>query len=199
MVSQSLAELESELKRVDDLGAEVDTLSRGMRAVAREPAVTTELDRLAAEAEAYRTGGDPARLEGVRDQLARLEKRVRAEYTISVVSSAGERSAIKRAYTDAAGKRLSGYYLIVQAKDADGSPVNRRVHNSETGKDEEVRRWAERVPEEVYNRLAKDKKEDGILNETAFGAKRKGFLDEEVTIPGSDGRPLTRTAQITTW
>jgi hypothetical protein len=102
-------------------------------------------------------------------------------------------------FTDAEGKRLSGYYLIVEARKSDGTTVRRPVHNSETGRDEEVTTWAERVPEEVYNRLAKDKRDDGILDETTFAVKRRGFPEEEVKMPGSDGRPLTRTAQITAW
>jgi hypothetical protein len=89
--------------------------------------------------------------------------------------------------------------LIVEARTSDGTALKRRVHNIETGKDKEVTKWAERVPKEVYDRLARDKKEDGVLNETTFAVKRRGEAEEQVTMPGADGKPLTRLGQITEW
>jgi hypothetical protein len=198
-VDASLAELEAKVKRVAALSKEVDGLGEEVKAAAKDPEVGASLERLTKEAESYRNRNDPDRLEEIRNQLTELDNRVRAEYTVSVVSDPGKRSAIRREYSDKDGKRLSGYYVIVEAKKPDGTLVKRRVHSSETSKDDDVTSWAERVPEEVYNRLGKDKKEDGILNETTFAVKRRGFPNEEVTMPGSDGRPLTRAAQITAW
>ncbi len=191
-VDAALAELEAKLERIQSLDKEVDALVDEVRAAAKEQGVGLEVDRLAKEAETYKNRNDPERLEEVRNQLSELDLRVRAEYTVSVISRPGERSAIKRAYSDKEGKRLSGYYVIVEAKNPDGHVVKRRVHNSETSEEVDATIWAERVPEEVYNRLGKDKKEDGILDETKFAVKRRGYLNEETTMPGSDGRPLAR-------
>lgn len=199
-VNGSLAALEDRVRRVDGLATEVDRLRNGARAVVKDPLVAQEIDKLAGEAETYKAGSDADRLQGVRDQLATLERQLREEYTVSVISASGNgRSAVKRAFNDTDGKRVSGYYLLVEARRPDGGVVKRKVHNAETGKDEEVSAWGERVPVEVYDRLAKDKKEDGILNESTFAVKKVGFAEEQVTMPGSDGRPLTRATQITTW
>ena len=87
----------------------------------------------------------------------------------------------------------------MSAHRADGSTVSRRVHNDEKNQDVSVKTWAERIPDAVYERLAADKKSDGILNETAFAVKRKGERDEVIVMPGADGKPLSRTGQITEW
>jgi hypothetical protein len=139
------------------------------------------------------------RLESIRTTITDLEERQRDEYTVSVVSAPGRQSGFERYFTDREGSRVSGYYLIVEAKKPDGTVVPRRIHNRETGRDEQVTTWAERVPKPVYDRLAKDKREDGILDETTFAVKHRGFADEQITMPGPDGKPLTRMGEITKW
>src|SRR5262249_59048759 len=121
------------------------------------------------------------------------------EYTVTVASPVGGRSAVRRRFRDKDGGRVSGYYLIVQAKRPNGTVLTRRVHDDEKDQDKDVTTWAERVPEEVYRRLAKDQTEDGILNETTFAVKQRGEPDEVITMPGPDGRPLRRLGQITEW
>ena len=77
--------------------------------------------------------------------------------------------------------------------------MTRQIHDIETGKNVDATTWGERVPKEVYDRLGADKRADGILNETGFAVKRKGFSEETVTMPGVDGKPLKRAGQITRW
>ncbi len=149
-----------------------------------------------------RANGDSKGLASVLDALTVLESRLREEYTVTVVArntvSGMNKNSIVRHINEKA-RPVSGYYLFVQARRPDGSVIPRRVHNDETDRYKEVTTWAERIPEAVYERLKKDKLEDGILNETAFAAKRKGYLDEEITMPGADGKPFARMGQITEW
>ena len=77
--------------------------------------------------------------------------------------------------------------------------MRRSIESSETRKTSFIDSWAEQVPKEVYDRIAADKKADGILNETLFSVKKRGFRDEEIRIEGADGKPLTRLGQITEW
>ena len=50
-------------------------------------------------------------------------------------------------------------------RDAAGNPVSVPVENRETRRIERVSRWAEQVPQEVYDRLKADKQADGVLDE----------------------------------
>jgi hypothetical protein len=186
-------------RQVETLASEVTRRRDAIRALARDPAASSDADRLAAEADVFVKQDDPTKLAALTASLSGLEARLRDEYAVNVVSGAGHKSAVDRYFTDRDGRRVSGYYLIVEAKRPDGTLVSRRVHNAETGRDEEVTTWAERVPKEVYDRLAHDKRSDGVLDETAFAIKRRGFTDEQITMPGADGRPLSRLGQITKW
>ena len=177
------------------IAAEIAKQAGVVRSIARDPKVEPELARLAAEADALRNRDDPKGLAAVRDAVAGMETKLGEEYAVTVVSGANRKSVIARDYKN----RPSGYYLIVEARKADGQPLARRIHNDETDSDREVTTWGERVPEAVYERLKRDKLDDGILNETAYAVKRKGVLDEEVTMPGLDTRPLARMGRITQW
>jgi hypothetical protein len=170
-----------------------------IKALSNDPSVIPELEKLVAQTSTYAAQKDRTRLEEVNQQLSNLEERLREEYTVAVVSTSGTKSAIDRYITDESGQRVSGYYLIVEARSPDGKVLSRRIHNNESGQDDEVNVWAERVPKEVYDRLAKDKREDGILNENIFATKRVGFAKEEIRMNGSDGQPLSRMGQITKW
>ena len=170
--------------------------------IAKDESVAPEVARLISEAEVYRKKDDPQGLESVRDVLARLEGKLREEYAITVVTvevKGRKQNAILRYAPKNEGGQVSGYYLFVQARRADGTVIPERIRNAEKDVYEEVTTWAERVPEAVFERLKKDKQADGILNETAFGMKKRGFLEEEITMPGGDGKPLTRMGQITKW
>ncbi|MFO0951155.1 MAG: DUF6384 family protein [Isosphaeraceae bacterium] len=198
-LADEVAELESQLAQVAKLKAEAEKSAANAKAIARDPSVGPEVDRLAAEAATYAKERDVKRLNGVVDGLTRMESRLDEEYTVSILAAPGGRSAFTRLMPAKDGKRVSEYYVIVQAKRPDGSLVGRRVHNSENGKDRDVTTWAERVPEGVYRRLEHDKKADGILNETTFAVKLRGLTSEQVVMPAEDGKSLVRLGQITDW
>ena len=186
-------------RQVEALAATIARTGKDIRALAADKAVAPEVDRLAAEAEVYRKRDDTDGLERVRKSLADLEKRLGEAYTINVVPGADRKSAIDRYFKDREGKRLAGYYLIVEARAPDGTVLRRRIHDDQNDSHKDVTTWAERVPEAVYERLKRDKLKNGTLNETAFAVKRKGVADEEVTMPGPDGKPLARLGRITEW
>jgi hypothetical protein len=49
-----------------------------------------------------------------------------------------------------------------------------------------------RVDEETFNRVAADKRDDGIIQNNVVGRKRRGFMEREYTVP-------TTGAAITEW
>jgi hypothetical protein len=199
---KALDDLEAGAREAERLKPEISKRAETIRALAVDKKVAPEVDRLLAEAEVSGKKEDAKGLASVDDTLAGIESRLREEYNVTVVAqntvAGANKNAIVR-HINEKGRPISGYYLFVQARRPDGSVIPRRVHNDETDKYKEVTTWAERVPEAVYERLKKDKLEDGILNETAFAVKRKGHSDEEITMPGADGKPFARMGQITEW
>jgi hypothetical protein len=186
-------------RRIAALTQSIQQNADRIKAISNDPSVIPELEKLVAQADTYGAQKESGRLVEVNQQMSALEEKLREEYTVAVVATPGSKSAIDRYITDEDGRRVSGYYLIVEARRPDGKVLSRRIHNSETGQDAEVNVWAERVPKEVYDRLARDKREDGILNETVFATKRVGFANEDIRMNGSNGQPLTRMGQITKW
>jgi len=62
-----------------------------------------------------------------------------------------------------------------------------------------VKRWAEEVPEESYYQVAADKSDNGILDNSLFAHKKRGFLEFEVLMKDIYGQKLNRGSQITNW
>ena len=106
-------------------------------------------------------------------------------------------TGFNRQYNDKHGQRLSGHYLIVEARDRLGRVLLRSVTDAETGRTERVRTWAELVPGDVFERIKADKQADGILDETLFAVKKRGQLTPQVVIPGIDANSPRR--QLTHW
>lgn len=140
--------------------------------------------------------------EGLRKLLTErssLLTKLESAYEIRIPSGSNEQSGVDRYFTDETGTRVSGFYLIVNAQTADGRPVRVPIRDIETGKTAQVDRWAERVPEAVYNRIRDDKSADAILDENLFAVKRQGELDWRITLAGPDGQPVERMGQILQW
>ena len=164
--------------------------------------VKGELDTLVASAKAAVEQGDGAKLSELAVQIAALQADLESQYTVVIASGPDEQSGLERKWTDDAGTRTSGYYVIVEARDANGQPVKVPIvsrENQKTGAVEMASRWAEQVPEEVFNRLAADKQADGVLDQKLFGVKERGSRAVEVKLTDASGAPLARQGQITAW
>jgi hypothetical protein len=170
------------------------------RSIVADESAAARLEAIAKEAVGLQSRGEAGTLRKIEEELAQLGETLGSEYTVEVVHAPGEKSAVDRYYEDAEGRRVSGYYLIVEARDAAGKPVALPIRNSEADNETRtVSKWAERVPEEVYQRLRADKQTDGRLDEYVYAVKRRGKVELEVRLPGSDGQPLARLGQITEW
>lgn len=179
--------------------SEIERAMASIRAMSKQAEVQEEAQSLEQEAQVAQAAGDVDRLDELRRRLTQIEARLQEEYEVRIVRGEGQQSGVDRYFTDEQGTRTSGYYVIVQAKAPSGQVLTRNILNSETGREERVSVWAERVPEAVYNRIKEDKQADGMLNETLFAVKRRGEVEEQIVFAGDDGMPLTRDAQITRW
>jgi len=122
--------------------------------------------------------------------LKELRAQLEQEYTVRIISRPGESSGVWRmpdVNTDA-----RNYYLIVEAVTADGSTLTLPVRNEEDGKVYKVNKWALRVSEQLYEQIAADKSDDGIIQQRDFGVKRRGQLAPDYAMP-------TTGAALTDW
>jgi hypothetical protein len=167
----------------------LEVMYQSVTEVAESGEATRQADQLYKTAGAALRNGDQEAAQAGLDSLRELRSRLEQAYTLQIVSRPGERSGVWRvpdANTDA-----RNYYIIVEALAADGRPLQVPVVNEETGRTERVSKWGLRVEEDVFRRIAADKRDDGIIQRREFGVKRSGRLQPDYRIP-TTGAAITR-------
>ena len=191
---RELGDVRSGIIQFSDLISQTETLYGSIRAIVKEEEASQRGESLYQEAKQLAASADVSRLSETFSQLQSLDNILNQEYTLRIVNRSGVRSGIDRYYTDQGGKRVSGYYLIVEAIDSKGNALQMDIRNEESGQTERVTMWGERIPNEVYERVKEDKLDNGIINDDVVGRKKKGYLKEEMTM-----RDLIKQGQITRW
>jgi hypothetical protein len=122
--------------------------------------------------------------------LKELRAQLEQEYTVRIISRPGESSGVWR--MPDVNTEARNYYVIVEAVTEDGSTLTLPVRNEEDGKIYKVNKWALRVSEQLYEQIAADKSDDGIIQQRDFGVKRRGQLTPDYAMP-------TTGAALTAW
>lgn len=140
-----------------------------------------QADALIGRGKAFAAEGNRPGAENIVERLTALRDQLRQEYVVRVVNRSDEQSGFwtfPEINTDA-----TNYYLVVEAIDPDGNALSLPILNEENGQTEVVSQWGQRVPESVYNAVAADKRDDGIIQANEVGRKSDGFLDVEYQMP----------------
>lgn len=175
--------------------AEFEKVATSAAAIAADDEAKSRVQGARATGQLAYDTKDDVGLKIARQTLDDLVLRLHEEFTVRIVDRPGERSGIDR-YHDG---KVSGYYLIVEARSADGRTLTRSITNAETRRTAKVTKWGEQVGEAVWRRIGGDKTSDGILDETLFARKERGRCDEVVVLDDGNGKPVRRGRQITEW
>ncbi|VTZ50362.1 conserved hypothetical protein [Methylocella tundrae] len=150
---------------------------------AKTPAARPRADRLLADGREALARKDGAGAKAAISGLGRLSADLRQNYQLMIVSRPGEPSGVFRIPDRNTGAR--NYYLIVEAIGADGRPMALPITSEEDGSAKMTTKWGLRVDQQVYQSVAADKADDGIIQKRKVGEKRRGFLDVDYAIPTS--------------
>ena len=134
--------------------------------------------------------GDAGKARAAVASLEELLGLLEQDYTLRVVNRPGEYSGVYR--IPDLNEQARNYYVIVEAIDSRGNVLTVPILSEETGATERVKAWGLRVDEDVFNAVANDKKDDGIIQNNRFGEKKRGRLTADYTMP-------TTGAAITAW
>lgn len=167
-----------------------------LESVAQGEQAELAVGQMASEFHALESTGDSASLRIAQQRMTSLLSDLNEQYVIQIVTGSGNDSALTREWNQDGLSSLS-HYAIVEARAPGGQLLTRSIQDAETGKTQQVTRWGEQIPREVYERLKADKLSDGVLNETRFGVKRRGELGEQILLPGAGGQPIPRGPRIT--
>ncbi len=109
-------------------------------------------------------------------------------YEVRIISRPGEKSGIWR--VPESNRQARNYYLIVEAVDSEGNTLSLPMMSEEEGKSHVVNKWGLRVNNAVFQSVAEDKQDDGIIQQRVVGQKRRGQLKPEYTVE-TDGSAIT--------
>ncbi len=171
----------AQLELTEGLPARMDALYQTIFEETKVQQAVLQAEALRSRGHSLAAEGDRAGAEETVAGLTALRDQLRQQYTLRVVNQNGAQSGfwrIPEVNTDA-----TNYYIVVEAINAEGEALSLPILSEETGQSEVVSRWGLRVPERVYDSIAADKQNDGIIQNNEVGRKSDGFLDIEYSVP----------------
>lgn len=186
------ASIQQQGERLNALSSELSTITASLAQHVSDPEAQKEARELTTAAETALSAGQ---LESAQNAIAQLRDYlifVRSAFVLRIVNRPGIKSGIDRYFTDASGKRVAGYYVIVEALDSTGRAITQWIRNEEDGRLKQTTLWGERIPKDVYEKINKDKLDNGRIDQDIVGAKKAGSAKNIYSmIPQSVGR-ITR-------
>ena len=174
---------ETELpKRIESTHAAIIAQSESEEATKRANDLLAQAQR-AINSKAFNTA------DSVHNDLEALLVELGTAFEIRIVSRPNELSGAWR--IPDVNPSARNYYLIVEAVDANGNVLQRRVRNEEDGRLYNVRKWGVRVDEATFEAVAADKRDDGIIEDYVVGTKAAGKLEPDYRMP-TTGATITR-------
>ena len=125
-----------------------------------------------------------AAVKGYND-LRQLYSQLTRQYTLRIVSRQGERSGVWR--IPQSNPNARNYYLIVEAVTPEGKRLSLPITSEEDGKTRIVDKWGLRVKAATFEQVKRDKLDDGIINRSVVGVKKRGYLTPDYSIPTTGG------------
>jgi len=174
----------------DALPQDIAALHAEVVALAEQDSADQRADSLLATARQALRDGDTKRAQALFRELEQMRDQLEASYRIRIVNRPGERSGVWR--VPDLNQAARNYYIIVEAIGAAGGRLRVPIQNEETGKAERVSQWGVRVEKPVFDRVAADKQDDGIIQQDIVGNKAPGRLEPDYQVP-------TTGAAITSW
>ena len=179
-----------EAARVSALPSTLESSHQAVLDLASTDQARDRAGALLAEGKAAIARGDEEETAEAIDDLVELREMLDERYELRVVSRPGELSGVWRVPDANTGAR--NYYLIVEAIDPSGNALAMPVRNEEDGRIVTVQKWGVRVDQETFDRMAADKRDDGIIQDYVLAVKERGQLEPEYRI-------ATSGAAITEW
>jgi len=166
------------------LPAEIAKLSADGQALAVDADVDARIAAIARAGERAVAERDRGGAHDQVDALKDMNSVLASEYDVRIVSRAGEDTGFYRIPDNSPTGR--NYYLVVEAVAPGGALVKTPIVNEESQKTERVSKWAQRVSEDEFNRVAEDKRGDQIIENDILGRKARGELSPEFDkdVPG---------------
>jgi Family of unknown function (DUF6384) len=184
-----MAEEKARIEITEILPRDIRRSHTDIKGLTKEADPLKRADVLLADGDRAQRDGDRARLLAARTALGDLARDLSQEYTLTIVSRPGETSGVWR--VPPKNPNAKNYYLVVEAITADGKRLALATRNEETGVIDTVEKFAVRVPKESFDKVALDKRDDGIIQNNKFAVKTRGTTRLDYLMP-ADGGTITK-------
>src|SRR5262245_48854770 len=151
----------------------------------RVPTAQQRADAILAQGRSALDRGNASDAHQAVGELDQLAAALRQEYVLRIAGRPQDQTGFFRDHPRFQGH---AYFVIVDALDPAGKPVQLSILNDETNRTETVSRFAVRVPIETFEAVKSDKSKNGIVQNSRLAEKRRGFLEPEFKMPVLEGR-----------
>jgi hypothetical protein len=182
------AEEAARIELTETLPRQLTAAHQTVAAEARVPEARQRADATLARGRASLERGNAADARATVAELDRLVALLRQEYVLRIAGRPQDQTGFWREHASFKGR---AYFVVVDALDPEGKPVQLSIRNDETNQVETVSRFAVRVPVETYDAVRNDKAKNGIVQNARMAEKRRGFLEPEFRMAALEGR-ITR-------
>ena len=177
-------------KMIVEMPAQLNASLRHIKTITNDPEILDDAERQLKLAKQSLANKNYSQAQSYQSNLKSMATQLQQEYTIRVVSRQGVRSGVWR--IPDVNQSRKNYYLVVEAIDAKNKVVALDVLSEESNKHKKVKMWGLRVNQQTFQRIADDKRDDGIIQDNRVGKKTIGTLTPKFSIP-------TTGATITEW
>lgn len=171
--------------RLTALPGTLATLRRQAQALAIPDSVDADIEAVYQRGSSALGRGDTDTADAAVTELENLLERLDSAFDVRIVSRPGVLSGVIREPPN--NRTASNYYLVVEAVTADNRRLAQRIRSEEDGSEAVVTRWGIRVDEQVFERIRRDKADDGIIQAADVGRKPRGYVDIQYSIPTRGG------------
>jgi hypothetical protein len=169
----------------ETLPRQLTAAHQAVAAEARVAAARERADTTLAKGRAALDRGNAADARQATAELDRLATALRQEYMLRIAGRPQDQTGFFREHQSFQGR---AYYIVVDAVDPAGKPVEVPIRNDETNQTETVSHFAVRVPFETFEAVRNDKVRNGIVQNSRMAEKRRGFIEPEFRMPVLEGR-----------
>jgi TolA-binding protein len=175
----------SDLSEVAGIREKLASQRQSLLAESREETARSQTEKLYSDALAALNRGDLAKARQESAALQELYDHLVQEYELRIVSRPDIPSGIRRTLPNRPGVR--NYYVIVEAVTPQGKRLTVPITSEENGRTYNVQQWGLRVDESLYEKIRRDKLDDGIIQDNRFGRKERSYLTPQYLMPTTGG------------
>lgn len=168
-----------------DLPQEIEAMHGQVIEMAKGDRAREVADQHLAWAKAALRSGDKDEAKAELEALEAMRDTIELAYTLRVVNRPGERSGVWR--VPDVNSSAKNYYLIVEAVAADGRVIKVPVTSEEDRRTKTVDKWGLRVDKKTFEKVARDKQDNGIIERDRVGYKSPGYLEPKYEVDTEGG------------